>query len=177
MAGLTKTGLLVVIVLLAGCQSTPPERALQLPAASLDVRQLQTRRFADIDEAQLLAASAGVLQDLGFNLDESEVELGLIVASKRKTAIDHGLHQFTKLLEIFADVEFAVDKEQRIRASLVSWPVPGADEEYFVRVTFQRIVWNTENDISKQESLDDPIIYQEFFDRLSKSVFLEAHSI
>ncbi len=82
-----------------------------------------------------------------------------------------------KLLEIFADVEIPVDKEQRIRASLVSWPVPGAKDEYFVRVTFQRIVWNTENDISKQESLADPIIYQQFFDRLSKSVFLEAQSI
>ena len=177
MARLTKPGLLVVILLLAGCQTTPPERALQLPAASLDTRQLQTRRFAEISESQLLAASAGVLQDLGFILDESEVELGLIVASKRKTAIDHGLHQFTKLLEIFTDVEIPVDKEQRIRASLVSWPVPGAKDEYFVRVTFQRIVWNTENDISKQHSLADPIIYQHFFDRLSKSVFLEAHSI
>jgi len=177
MARLTKPGLLAVILLLAGCQSTPPERALQLPAASLDIRKLQTRRFAEISETQLLAASAGVLQDLGFNLDESEVELGLIVASKRKRAIDHGLHQFTKLLEIFADVEIPVDKEQRIRASLVSWPVPGAGEEYFVRVTFQRVVWNTQNDISKRQTLDDPIIYQEFFDRLSKSVFLEAHSL
>ncbi len=177
MARLTKPGLLVVILLLTGCQTTPPERALQLPAASLDTRQLQTRRFAEIDEVQLLAACAGVLQDLGFILDESEVELGLIVASKRKTAIDHGLHQFTKLLEIFTDVDIPVDKEQRIRASLVSWPVPGANDEYFVRVTFQRIVWNTENDISKQHSLADPIIYQHFFDRLSKSVFLEAHSI
>ncbi len=177
MAHLTKPGLLVVILLLTGCQSTPPERALQLPAASLDIRQMQTRRFAEINETQLLAASAGVLQDLGFNLDESEVELGLIVASKRKTAIDHGLHQFTKLLEIFADIEFPVDKEQRIRASLVSWPVPGADDEYFVRITFQRVVWNTQNDVSKQQTLADPIIYQEFFDRLSKSVFLEAQSI
>ncbi len=177
MAPLTKPGLLVVILLLVGCQSTPPERALQLPASSLDIRQLQTRRFVEISEAQLLAASAGVLQDLGFNLDESEVELGLIVASKRQAVIDPGAHEFMKLLEIFAGIEFAVDRDQRIRASLVSWPVPGVDEEYFVRVTFQRVVWNTENDISKRQTLEDPIIYQEFFDRLSKSVFLEAQSI
>ena len=177
MAPLTKPGLLVVILLLAGCQSTPPERALQLPAASLVTRQLQTRRFVEISESQLLAASAGVLQDLGFNLDESEVELGLIVASKRQAAIKSGVHEFMKLLEIFADIEIPVDRDQRIRASLVSWPVPGVDEEFFVRVTFQRVVWNTENDISKRQTLEDPIIYQEFFDRLSKSVFLEAQSI
>jgi hypothetical protein len=177
MARFTKPGLLALILLTAGCQTTPPERALQLPAASLDIRQMQTRRFAEISEAQLLAASAGVLQDLGFNLDESEVELGLIVASKRQSASDPGVSQVMKLLEIFADIEITVDRDQRIRVSLVSWPVPGADEEHFVRVTFQRVVWNTENDISKRETLDDPILYREFFERLSKSVFLEAHSI
>ena len=177
MARFAKPGLLLITLLIAACQTTPPERALQLPAGSLDIRQMQTRRFADISEAQLLAAGAGVLQDLGFNLDESELELGLIVASKRALAGDPGVSQVMKLLEIFADIEITVDRDQRIRVSLVSWPVPGADEEHFVRVTFQRVVWNTENDISKRETLDDPIYYQEFFDRLSKSVFLEAHSI
>jgi hypothetical protein len=177
MARFAKPGLLVIILLIAACQTTPPERALQLPAGSLDIRQMQTRRFADISEAQLLAAGAGVLQDLGFNIDESEVELGLIVASKRILAGDPGVSQVMKLLEIFADIEITVDRDQRIRVSLVSWPVSGADEEHFVRVTFQRVVWNTENDISKRETLDDPILYREFFERLSKSVFLEAHSI
>lgn len=170
-------GLLVLVLSIAGCQSAPPERALQLPPASLDVRQLQTRRFADIDEAKLLAASAGVLQDLGFNLDESETELGLIVASKRQSASDPGVEEFMQLLNIFADIEIVVDRDQRIRASLVSWPVPNENAEYFVRVTFQRVVWNTENAISKRETLSDPVLYQEFFDRLSKSVFLEAQSL
>jgi hypothetical protein len=185
MAAFTKTqssGLAIVVwltmaLLMVGCQTTPSEKALQLPAASLETRQLQTRRFAEIGEAQLLSASAGVFQDLGFNLDESEVDLGLIVASKRATAIDAGFTRAMRLLEIFADIEVAVDKDQRIRASLVSWPVKGKTDEYFVRITFQRVVWNTENDITKRQALDDPILYQEFFERLSKSVFLEAHSI
>lgn len=177
MALLTKSGLLITVLLLTGCQTIAPDRALQLPASSLDVRQLQTRRFADISEPQLLAASAAVLQDLGFNLDESEVELGLIVASKRQSAADPGMSRVVQLLDIFADIEIAVDKDQRIRASLVSWPVSGAKQQYFVRVTFQRVVWNTENAITKRQTLDDPILYQEFFDRLSKSVFLEAHSL
>lgn len=177
MARFSTIGLLVVMLSLAACQTSPPERVLQLPASSLDVRQLQTRRFAQIDEAQLLAASAGVLQDLGFNLDESETELGLIVASKRQSVSKQGTETVLQLLQIFADVDIVVDRDQRIRVSLVSWPVPGTSDEYFVRVTFQRVVWNTENDISKRQSLNDPALYQVFFDRLSKSVFLEAQSL
>jgi len=46
-----------------------------------------------------------------------------------------------------------------------------------VRVTFQRIVWDEQGRVSRSESLEDPELYQEFFFKLSKAVFLEAHGI
>ena len=110
MVRLTPIGLVVLLNLVAGCQTAPPERALQLPAASLEVRQQQTRRFEDIDEAQLLAASAGVLQDLGFSLDESEVDLGLIVASKRDAVVGSKVTDLIRLLKILTDADIVVDK-------------------------------------------------------------------
>jgi hypothetical protein len=174
---LTPIGLVVLLTIVVGCQTTPPERPMQLPAASLEIRQQQTRRFEEIDEAQLLAASAGVLQDLGFSLDESEVDLGLIVASKRNAVADSKVTELLRLMALLTDVDIVLDKEQRLRASLVSWPVSGTEQQFYVRVTFQRIVRNTDNDITKQQSLNDPVLYQMFFERLSKSVFLEAHSI
>ena len=66
---------------------------------------------------------------------------------------------------------------QRIRASLVTWPDPYNERSYFARVTFQRVVWNTENKVSRREVLNEPQLYQRFFEQLSKSVFLEAHSL
>ena len=168
---------LFLVALLAGCQATVPATALKLPPESLQERQLQTRRFDGISEADLLAACAGVLQDLGFNLDEAEAPLGLIVASKNRSAMNHSTAAVKRLLDIFLDIEMEIDDEQRIRASLVTKAVPNVSDSYQVRVTFQRIVWTTENEISKREELDDPELYQQFFDRLSKSVFLEAHSI
>lgn len=168
---------LAVFAMLAGCATPVPERALNMPAQTLENRRLQTRRFDGIGEADLLAACAGVLQDLGFDLDESEADLGLLVASKQRSAHDRTQAILATLVDIFVDIEIEIDKEQRIRASLVTQPVPDAERSFLVRVTFQRIVWNTENEIAKREALTDPELYQRFFERLSKSVFLEAHSI
>lgn len=167
----------LLLVLLAGCQATVPAAALKLPPESLQDRQLQTRRFDGISEAELLAACAGVLQDLGFNLDEAEAPLGLIVASKKRSAMNRSTATVKRLLDIFLDIEMEIDDEQRIRASLVTRPVPDVADSHQVRVTFQRVVWTTEHEISKREALDDPELYRQFFERLSKSVFLEAHAI
>jgi hypothetical protein len=174
--------LLIALASIAGCQSGgsqigPAQKSFQLSESAVQVRQLQTRRFDDVDEGTLLAACAGVLQDLGFNLDESETELGVVVASKRRDVRNRVMATMTNLLDIFVDIEIAIDKEQRIRASLVTWKDPDKERVYFVRVTFQRVVWNTDNEVSRREALNDPELYQRFFDRLSKSVFLEAHSL
>ncbi len=167
----------IVLLLSVACGGAPPERALSLPPQSLEERRLQTRRFDDIGEAELLAAAAAVLQDLGFNLDESESDLGLLVASKRRSAGDATRTTVALLLDLFVDIDIDVDREQHIRVSLVTWPAPDTPRSHLLRVTFQRIVWNDENEISKRELLDDPELYQRFFAELSKSVFLEAHSI
>jgi hypothetical protein len=46
-----------------------------------------------------------------------------------------------------------------------------------VRVTFQRVIINTANQVTRAEQIEDPEVYKEFFDKLSQSVFLEAHEI
>jgi len=131
----------------------------------------------------MMAASAGVLQDLGFTLDDSEEKLGLLVASKESTAVD--ATQVT--VAVIADVLAAMggsqgralettDHVQKFRASVVTKPSLG-DGRMQVRVTFQRIVWNRVGKISRIETLSDPEQYQGFFEKLSKSVFLEEHKI
>jgi hypothetical protein len=172
------TWMFVLAIWIGGCAMAPPKSALQLSADTLERRHLQTRRFDGISEEAILNASAGVLQDLGFSLDESETELGVIVASKNRTAIAPAQVVTSILLKLFLDIEKDVDDRQYIRVALVSRPVDELKNDSFrVRVTFQRVVWQTSGEVSTTEAIDDPEVYQQFFDRLSKSVFLEAQQI
>ncbi len=80
---------LVTIFLITGCQTIPKD-ALTLSPEALAQRQIQTKKYETIDEAKILAACAGLLQDMGFNIDESETKLGLITASKMRSAVNAG---------------------------------------------------------------------------------------
>lgn len=160
--------------LAAGCSSTIPKSALSLSPQSLERRQLQTRTFDTTNESQILQASAALLQDLGFNLDSSQSTLGLLSASKERDAREGGQIVGAVLVSALLGVRTDYDRNQRIRASVVTHPSGG---KIAVRVTFQRVVWNTANQITRLEFINDVNIYEEFFSKLSKSVFLEAHEI
>jgi len=165
---------------LSGC-ATIPKDALVLTPESLQLRQLQSRRIDGIDEKRLLNAAAGVLQDLGFNIDESETKLGVIVASKDRSAYSAGQITAAVALALFG-AYYPVDKTQKIRVSLVTRPARAADgtprqDSQVIRITIQRLVWNIDNQLTRIESIEEPQIYQEFFNRLSKSIFLEVQEI
>ena len=180
MSGPTSARCLSVVLLagtLAACAVRVPKEALQLTPESLQQRQTQSRYFDTDDEAAILSASAAVLQDLGFNLDESETDLGVLVGSKQRDATEVGQVVGAIVLAIFTGAVMPIDDHQKIRASLVTKPSGEEEKRITVRITFQRIVWNTDGGISKYQSIDDPETYQEFFSKLSKSVFLEAHAI
>lgn len=168
---------MVVVFFLAGCQTIPKD-ALKLSPESLEKRSLQTRTYEGISEADILYASAGVIQDLGFNIDESETKLGVIVGSKERDATEAGQVAAAVLVALLGGGNMAIDKNQKLRVSLVVRPTHESDDKkHFVRVTFQRMVWNTQGQVTRIEGLDQPEMYQEFFDRLSKAVFLEGHKI
>lgn len=178
----------------AGCV-TLPENAMELSPDSLKQRQLQTRRVEGIDEKALLAASVGVLQDLGFNVDEAETRLGVIVASKKRSAVDTADIITSSLETLAVEIVFALvfgdderegdihfDVTQKIRISIVTRPALDSSgqplqDTQVIRVTIQRLVWDDEGNLSREESIEDPKVYQKFFDRLSKSIFLELQAI
>jgi hypothetical protein len=189
------------ISIFSGCATTIPPEALQMQPDTLANRQQQSRKYDIKTEKELLSASASVLQDMGFNLDESQTSLGVIVASKSRSATDGGQIAGAIVMGIlFGAAAVNYDKNQKIRASLVTKPAVTnnpikvelttnagknikfdqqveASSGFVVRVTFQRLVWNQNGVMTKIEGINDPAIYTEFYDKLSKSVFLQAQNV
>lgn len=192
---------LCILTMLGGCAGTIPPEALQMQPDTLANRQMQSRKYDIKSEKELLSASSSVLQDMGFNLDESQVPLGVIVASKSRDATDGGQIAGAIILgALFGAAAVTYDKDQKIRASLVTKPAVTNDpihvsvitkagknikfdqpieasKGYVVRVTFQRLVWNQRGILTKIEGVNDPEIYKEFYDKLSKSIFLQAQNV
>ena len=79
-----------------------------------------------------------------------------------------------------------MDLHQQINASWVSRTVDATGSRHEVRILFYRILWKSDGMSGSQtvppgqqaiQMIRDPVIYQQFFARLSKAVFLEAHKI
>ncbi|MBF0096455.1 MAG: hypothetical protein HQM04_04495 [Magnetococcales bacterium] len=174
---MTKKLLLVATLslLMTGCVAGIPKEALQLQAESLANRQMQTRVYETSEELKILAAGTALLQDLGFTLAESETKLGVVTGIKHRDARDAGQVTMAVFVALFGGGAMPIDKEQTMRVSLVTRPLEG--KRIAVRVTFQRTVMNTHNQITTQEAIITPEVYTEFFDKLSKAIFLEAHQI
>ena len=75
---------------LVGCVATIPPNAFIVTDELLGQRQLQSRRFDKVTEEFVVVSSSDVLQDMGFNLENSEVALGVLTASKDRDATNAG---------------------------------------------------------------------------------------
>lgn len=165
-----------LIVPLVGCVSMP-EGLFATSPKSLERRQVEARKFVGIQEVNLVSAVGAVIQDLGFTLEGSETKLGLIVAQKDRDAVQAQEVVAAVVIALLGGGQTAISKDQKIRVSVVVLPTADkAKESWQVRATFQRIVTRTDN-TQFAETLLDPQLHTEFFEKLSKSVFLEAQKI
>jgi len=147
---------------------TIPKDALRLTQKNLELRQIQQKEYDNITEKQALIASANVLQDIGFIIKESEQDLGLLVAEKDRDATNTG--------QVVMAILFGtpMDTHQKIRVSLITRIKN--NNSILVRASFQRIVFRDVGR-SHMEYIKDKKIYQDFFTKLDKSIFLAKQGI
>lgn len=177
-------------------QHVPAGTFFQLTPESAKYRAAESRLFDTAGEDELLSASAAVLQDLGFQVVESVRELGFLRAAKERSAREYSQEIWRGILLAISSlglisgqnslILMPVDLQQQINASLVARPLDEEGTRHEVRILFYRVVWKSDGNSGntyippgeqKMETIRDPRIYQLFFARLSKSVFLETHKI
>lgn len=141
------------------------------PGAAAAQRIQQSRRYETRDELAVLRAAAALLLDLGFTIDCAEDELGILVASKRRSAVQTGQVILAIILSALARNDVPYESHQKLRASIVTHLV--GEKSTAVRATFQRVVWDSHGEIVRREALNEPEIYREFFERLERALFLE----
>lgn len=194
-------GLAALAVALGGCAGPKTNSAdlFVLTPESAANKAMQTRTFETRDSNELLSASAAVLQDLGFQVTESDRTVGFLRAAKERSAREYGQEIARFFVSILTGVAsglggqngtylMPVDLQQQIDASLVARPLDadGDRARNEVRVVFYRLVWKGDGQDGntyippgeqKMEMIRDARLYQLFFARLSKAVFLEAEKI
>ena len=160
-----------------GCATTAPEDLFQVAETSLQDRQMQSRFFETDNELELLSAGVAVLQDMGYSIDETETKSGVVTASKTVDATNNAQIAGAVLLAVLGGGNMSIDSQQQIKVSFVTLPSKNNKNGYLARATFQRIVINTQGQETKVETMKTEELYNEFFTKLSKSVFLEAQQI
>ncbi len=176
-------GLLAALFLTACAAKGMPEGALRLQESTLDLRNIQTRTFSAESEMEILAASIAVLQDMEYGIDEIERPLGVLSASKLVDADSSSQKTGLFFLDLLCviggsgdcDSSTYADDSQKIMLTMVVTPSLANENDFVTRVTLQRVVLDKESRVNLREKIVDPEIYQQIFDNLSKSIFLQAN--
>ena len=197
------TIIISVLLILSFSSCTFYEDYYKLDPQYLARRQLETKRFEAKNQTQILEAVLQVLQDLGFNVQETESNLGFFSAEKDREAdnlqVNQSLSVAFTILDILSaaandhydrrhhrhhskgssyietDNDYVYDTVQKIYMTLVVTKSK-TNKGFNVRAEFSRIIWNNKGE-KRYERILDREIYQEFFDKLASSLFLTAHNI
>ena len=165
----------VLLTAMAACQDHN-QQAMLLGAArpvAAQIREMQTLVLPDVAEAQLLRDATQVLLDLGFAIEESSSDYGVLVGSKERDATEAGQVAAAVAITVVAALFLVAviptwDQDQLIRATVTTRPIRGgrgAD----LRVTFERRVRNNQGH-SRYEALEAPELYREFFTLLRQGI-------
>ncbi len=177
--------LLAISSLLSSCSTTQPDY-FSPSQSSVAARKMQARVYSSVEESDVMSAAAAVLQDMGYSIDEVELPLGVISASKRADAtnrlqafgtltLDSMKCALTFLMVCNGEHYGEIDDVQDIRLTMVSMPKGNGDVA--VRITIQRRIYDKRGRLAEQSTISDADVYESLFAKLSKAVFLEQQGI
>jgi hypothetical protein len=158
--------------LLAALASTGSATGGGAPAMTpLQIREYQTRSFDTQDAKPVMKALLNVLMDEGYIVKEANVELGVLGAARELNIEDKGKAFMSRLIlggnarwdknsivEVTANFSLRGDRT-RVRASVQLKTVDNKGLALKIRV------------------MDDEALYQEFFAKVDKGIFIEKEKL
>ena len=180
--------LATALTLAVGCM--PPTKP---PQTQLEVREYQTRTFDTDDTAMVMKAMFNVLQDDGFVVKNAVVDLGLITA-QRESDLAPGRSGSDGAGGVFGGFGGIIIGGRGPGGVMVggspqesSFPktevrdftgnISAFGKQTKVRVSFQRKVLDNRGQVVEVEPISDLEIYQSFFSRMDKSLFLQKENV
>ena len=180
-------GVCLLLASIASACANPNEHAMRIGAPPIEdaktitsLRAFQSRNFKTLKTESLVQASAATLQDLGFTVGEVSKEYGVLVGSKDRDATEAGQIAVQVFLVFLAALggnthNAVYDETQKINVTVVVNKID--DQSSQVRVFFDRHITNNQGQLWKADLITAAEIYQQFFEKLSASTFLEENKL
>jgi len=150
------------------------EAAKQKPKMTqLQVRELQTRTYDNMDKNKILQVSLAVLQDDGFTVTNANTEMGLLAATKQlsEKKVDDSGTAFIK--GFLGGGPISEQKFQHIEATLTVVPF---GEQTRVRLSLRLAASSSRGEFN-YTAVSEPEPYQDFFAKLEKGLFIKREGL
>ena len=121
----------------------------------------------------MLKEAVIILKNMGYQTDLVDSNIGLIMETKQVQEKGAAAIVMTILSIGLA----SVDNDTTFMATFVARPSLRDQNSFFTRLTLQRIVFNSSNEATSVELIEDNDIYKIFYERLEASLFTEPDRI
>ncbi len=158
--------LFVSLALMTGCA-----QHVVVPPTQLEIREIQTRDFDSNDTKLVMKSMMNVLQDEGFIIKNVVPDVGLLSAERN---VDVENKTSAAILRLLGDPNTRWNKLDMIEASA---NVSEFGAKTRVRINFQKKTIDNFGCPNDVKTIYDGALYQEFFEKVSKGIFIQTQEI
>lgn len=151
---------------LAGCATGPAPQQSQL-----EIREYQTRMFDTANEKQVMKALVGALQDDGFVISQANTDLGLLTAQKEINVRNAGTALLATLLA-GNDATYQNNATMEATANVSAF-----GKQTRVRLNVVQKIMDNKGGVMDVQPISDQKFYQDFFETVSKSLFIQREKL
>ena len=169
---MAKTIKLILLVLVAAGLSGCVWGSSAPPKTQLEIREFQTRAYDTKDQKLVMKAVLAVLQDDGYAIKNADKDLGFVSATKE---VDLGGSAPLWVWGMSSSKDNARWKKLRVLDATVNITEAGAQTR--VRLSLQQKTLDNLGGVMEAGAVNDPKVYQDFFVKVDKGLFLQKENL